>query len=198
MERARSRWERVGLERVPGVMLAPDAQIDAGRVTLHHGCRLTVGARSIVEATLDLERDGAELVVGENCYLGASTFKCAERIEVGDDVELAWNCTVVDHDWESLVFEQRRVDMRQWYRAEKQWDHVAIAPVRIGRRALIGFNAVILKGVQIGEGAVVGVNSVVTRDVPAYAVVAGAPARVIRQLNPAAVRQPAQLAEAGL
>jgi phosphonate metabolism protein (transferase hexapeptide repeat family) len=52
--------------------------------------------------------------------------------------------------------------------------------VTIGHDVWIGHGAVVLPGVQIGNGAVVGANSVVTRDVPAYAVIAGAPAKIIR------------------
>jgi acetyltransferase-like isoleucine patch superfamily enzyme len=54
-----------------------------------------------------------------------------------------------------------------------------ILPVRIGDHADIGVNAVILPGVTIGEGAIVGAGAIVTKDVPAYAKVAGVPARVI-------------------
>jgi acetyltransferase-like isoleucine patch superfamily enzyme len=57
-----------------------------------------------------------------------------------------------------------------------------IAPVRIGRGAWIGQNAIIMPGVTIGAGAVVGALSVVRDDVPARTVVAGIPARVIRSL----------------
>lgn len=56
-------------------------------------------------------------------------------------------------------------------------------PVRVGDDALIGANAVVLEGVQIGEGAVVAAGSVVTEDVPAYSVVAGTPAKVIKQVD---------------
>ena len=183
LSKVNSRWARVRLERNAGITIARDAKIQAGRVMLKPGCTLRVGARSIVEAALDFERDGAEIVIGENCYVGASTLRCAARIEIGSNVEIAWNCSIVDHDWESLVWEQRHVDMRGWYTATKDWTHVPIRPVRICDRALIGFNAVILKGVTVGEGAVVGVGSIVTKDVPPYAVVAGAPARVIRKLE---------------
>lgn len=53
------------------------------------------------------------------------------------------------------------------------------APVRIGAGCWLGVKATVLRGCTVGEGAVVGANAVVTRDVPPYAVVAGAPARVI-------------------
>ena len=57
----------------------------------------------------------------------------------------------------------------------------AIAPIRVGRGAWIGNNAVVLPGVQVGPYAVIGANSVVTADVPEGAIVVGAPARVVRR-----------------
>lgn len=65
-------------------------------------------------------------------------------------------------------------------------------PISIGDDVWVGGAAVICPGVSIGEGAVVGAGSVVTRDVEAFTVVAGNPARVIRQLE----RQPAAAAAA--
>jgi acetyltransferase-like isoleucine patch superfamily enzyme len=59
-----------------------------------------------------------------------------------------------------------------------------IRPTRIGAWADIGTNAVILPGVTIGRGSIVGAGAVVTEDVPAFTVVAGVPARVIRQRLP--------------
>src|SRR4051812_44735536 len=60
---------------------------------------------------------------------------------------------------------------------------LVIKPVRIGFGADIGMNASILPGVQIGAHSIVGTGSVVTRDVPEYAVVAGAPAKILRFRN---------------
>jgi len=77
----------------------------------------------------------------------------------------------------------RRDDVRNWGKGQKNWKHVAHAPVAVKDKAWIGFNVSILKGVTIGEGAVIGACSVVTRDVPAYAVAVGNPARVVRSLT---------------
>lgn len=57
-------------------------------------------------------------------------------------------------------------------------------PVHIGRGVAIGMGAIIMPGVTIGEGAVIGTGSLVTKDIPAWTVAVGRPAKVIRQLSP--------------
>lgn len=64
----------------------------------------------------------------------------------------------------------------------KDWIHVKICPVKICNKVWIGFNSIILKGVTIGEGSIVGAGSVVTKDVPPWTIVAGNPARIIREI----------------
>jgi galactoside O-acetyltransferase len=113
---------------------------------------------------------------------------CHTGIAIGDDVIISWSVTIVDHDSHSLLWDRRRNDVADWMRGEKRWDGITIKPVSIRDKAWIGFGAVILKGVTVGEGAVIGAHSVVTHDVAPYTVVAGNPARVIRQLEPASVR----------
>jgi phosphonate metabolism protein (transferase hexapeptide repeat family) len=61
--------------------------------------------------------------------------------------------------------------------------------VTIGHDVWIGHGAVVMPGVSIGNGAIVGANAVVTRDVPAYSIVAGVPAKPLRQRFPEAIAQ---------
>jgi acetyltransferase-like isoleucine patch superfamily enzyme len=61
-----------------------------------------------------------------------------------------------------------------------------VKPISIGRNVWVGAKATILPGVHIGDNAVIGANAVVTHDVPAYTVVGGVPARVIREIKPSA------------
>ncbi len=69
------------------------------------------------------------------------------------------------------------------------WADVALAwdnkgDIVIGSDVWIGYEAVILQGVQVGDGAIIGARAVVTKDVPPYTVVAGVPARAIKQRFP--------------
>ncbi|MBI5136924.1 MAG: hypothetical protein HZA24_06245 [Nitrospirae bacterium] len=91
----------------------------------------------------------------------------------------------MDHDSHSLAFNERQHDVADWMAGRKDWTHVNRAPVRIRDRAWIGARSMILKGVEVGQGAVVGGGAVVTRDVPPWTIVAGNPARVIRELTDA-------------
>ena len=88
---------------------------------------------------------------------------------VGEHCTLSWDVTVTDSDFHALVVDGV--------------EQPADGPVRIGDRVWIGTRAVVLKGVTIGDGAVVAAGAVVTRDVPAGAVVAGVPARVVRTVD---------------
>ena len=64
----------------------------------------------------------------------------------------------------------------------KDWTNVKMAPVIIENKVWIGFNAAILKGVTIGEGSVIGAMSIVTKNIPPYSIVAGNPARILRDI----------------
>lgn len=88
-------------------------------------------------------------------------------IEIGDDVTLAPNVTVLAHDasmWTALGYTK-------------------IAPVKIGNRVFVGAGTVILPGVQIGDDVIIGANSTVTKSIPNGCVYAGNPARLIRKTD---------------
>ena len=149
-----------------------------------NGCSLVIGAESNIEGALVLEQQSARIVIGSRTHIGGGTVVAAAGlIEIGDDVLVAFDAVIVDHNSHALKFRERRNDVRDWIREKKDWSHVAIAPVKISNKAWIGMRAIVLKGVTIGEGAVVGAGSVVTSDVPAWTIVGGNPARVIRPLT---------------
>lgn len=159
------------------------ALVDCRKISMAPGSTIRVGGDSIVRAKVITEKDGAEISIGQRTYIGASTLVAACSIVIGDDVLISWGVTIVDHDSHSLEFAKRSKDVERWYWVKKDWADVERASVIVGNKTWIGFGATLLKGVTLGEGAVVAACSVVTKDVPAWTLVAGNPARVIRMLK---------------
>lgn len=146
---------------------------------------IVLGNRSLCAAHVVIERPGARLRLGDRSFIGGkSLFSIFESVNIGSDVMISWGCTIADHDSHSLEFRHRARDVENWLEGRKDWSQVRHAPVTIADKVWIGFNCSVLKGVTIGEGAVVAANSNVTRDVAPWTLVAGNPARVIRQLDP--------------
>jgi len=117
---------------------------------------------------------GARIRIGDRVFLTGTILTCRKVIEIGDGTRFAPNVTIVDSDFHVMWPPEQRYQLAP-LEAEKG--------VHIGRNVWIGMNSVILKNVTIGDGAVIGAGSVVTRDIPANALAAGNPARVIRQLD---------------
>jgi acetyltransferase-like isoleucine patch superfamily enzyme len=108
---------------------------------------------------------GNRVMVGYNSQISA-----AASIVIEDDVTVAGGVTIVDH-----VHESHHADTSIFLATISEPQ-----PVHIGRRAFLGVHCFIGPGVQIGEQAVIAANAVVTKNVPAYCVAVGNPARVIR------------------
>jgi len=168
---------------LPNMNIASSARVNYLGIRRRPPTYLTIGEGTMFEGSIVSDRDGSVVVIGRNTFIGSSTIVCAERIEIGDDVLISWGCTIVDHNSHALAWKDRRDDVREYYRGIKNWEKVERKAVTIGNKVWIGFNTIILKGVTVGEGAVVGAGSIVTKDVPAHAVVAGNPARIIRRIE---------------
>ncbi len=137
--------------------------------------RLAIGAQTLLEPgcwiTLAPE---ATISVGEGCFLNRGTMLAAqERIEIGDHVMFANHCFVGDSD--------HRYDDPDLPITHQGF--VARGPVQIGSNVWLGVGCVVTGGVEIGDRAVIGANSVVTADIPSGVIAAGAPARVIREIE---------------
>ena len=172
------------LKRHSNLSIAASARIRYRKLKMREGSRLTIGEGSTLEGMIAFEKDGAEVVIGRNTFIGASLIACATRVEIGDDVLVAWGCTIDDHDSHSTIWSKRKNDLQDLRRGRKDWTHVESRPVKIGNKSWIGMHAIVLKGVEIGEGAIVAAGSVVTKNVQAWTIVGGNPAKVIRTIPP--------------
>lgn len=130
-----------------------------------------------------------EIIIGDEVYLGDDTIlSSAERIKIGRGTMLAHGVHVFDNDSHPLHADLRERDRRIAVGIESgPRDDIVSAPIEIGEDAWIGFNSIILKGVRIGRGSVIAAGSVVTADVPPDTIVAGNPARVVREIGTSAV-----------
>lgn len=178
--------QRARAYRATGVKITLGRRASFNRfgLRMNPGDRLVVGDDSQVSASLRTDRSPATIEIGARTSIGGSLIVAAEKVMIGDDVLISWDVTIVDHDSHNLDFALRKDDAVQWHGGNKDWTHVKIAPVTICDKAWIGLGVTILKGVTIGEGAVVAARSVVTKSVPPWTLVAGNPARVLRQLPP--------------
>lgn len=150
---------------------------------MRSGNRLLIGEKSIFNAKVIFEHRGGEILIGNRTFIGNSLLVCHSKIEIGDDVLMAWGGTIVDHDSHAINWKFRCDDVINWGLGIKNWEHVTRKPVVIKNKVWIGLNVTILKGITIGEGAVIAAGTVVTKDVPPYCIVAGNPARIIRELS---------------
>ncbi len=114
----------------------------------------------------------AKIEIGNDVGMTGATICAQTHILIGDHVNIGANCTIADTDFHPLV---------AWDRRTAPSSGVA-SPIIIEGDNLIGMQALILKGSRIGKGAVIGAGSVVTGVILPHVVVAGNPARVIREL----------------
>ncbi|MEB3196440.1 MAG: acyltransferase [Candidatus Sericytochromatia bacterium] len=115
---------------------------------------------------------GATVRIGENVVINNGTIMSARLgITIEDGAGIGYHALLLDSDGHGLT----------------PLEPIQEGPIHIGRHAWIGSRAIILQGVTVGEFAIVATGAVVTRDVPPFAVVAGVPAKVVKQLDPTGV-----------
>jgi len=132
--------------------------------TFEIGNGVFIGEQSFIQGRFD-----GRCVIGDHAWLGPQSYFDARNLVIEDYVGWGPGAKVLgsQHTGVPVDVPIVQTDLR-------------IEPVRIGAWADIGVNAVILPGVTVGKGAIVGAGAVVTKDVAAFAIVAGVPARFVR------------------
>ncbi len=154
------RWRTDGLVffgRGLELQIARRGRVDFGRF-------VWVGDGTKIRCHEGVVEIGAKTVIGQECTISAY-----QRVRVGEQCVIADRAMFIDFD-HGVVEVERSIRKQGIYMRD----------VEVGANVWIGYGACILRGVRVGDNSIVGTNSVVTKDVPANAVVAGIPARVIR------------------
>jgi acetyltransferase-like isoleucine patch superfamily enzyme len=139
------------------MQIARQGRVDFGRfVWIGHGSKIRCH-EGVVEI-------GPKTVLGQECTISAY-----KRVRIGEQCVIADRAMFIDFD-HGVVEVERPIRQQGIYTRE----------VEVGSNVWIGYGACILRGVRVVDNSIVGTNSVVTKDVPANAVVAGVPARIVR------------------
>ncbi len=152
--------------------IAPDVKLGRN-VRVHafvnlYGCE--IGDDTSIGTFVEIQKG---VKIGARCKIQSHTFIC-EGVTIEDEVFVGHGVNFVNDLFPRATTREGR---RQ---TDVDWQPV---PTLVKRGASVGSGAVLLGGVVVGESAIVGAGAVVTKDVPAGAVVAGNPARVIRMLS---------------
>lgn len=160
LTRAGWRWRTDGLLFLGSgleLQIARQGRVEFGRfVWIGEGTKIRCHEGSV--------EIGAKSVLGQECTISAYG-----RVRIGEQCVIADRAMFIDFD-HGVVEVERPIRQQGIYTRE----------VVVGSNVWIGYGACILRGVHLGDNSIVGTNSVVTKDVPANAVVAGIPARIIR------------------
>jgi acetyltransferase-like isoleucine patch superfamily enzyme len=152
--------------------IAPDVKL--GRdVDIYHfvnlyGCEIGDGTR--IGSFVEIQKG---VSVGRNCKVSSHTFIC-EGVTIEDEVFIGHGVNFINDNYPHATTSSGALQ------SETDWK---VVPSVVKRGASIGTGATILGGVNVGAGAIVGAGSVVTKDVPAGTIVAGNPARIIREIG---------------
>lgn len=130
-----------------------------------YGCRIGAGTR--VGPFVEIQRGAS---IGRRCKIQSHSFIC-DGVEIQDEVFIGHGVLFINDKFPQAV--NQHGDLA----TEEDWE---LLPVVVERGVTIGSGVVLNGGVRVGAGALVGAGAVVTRDVPAGAVVAGVPARLLR------------------
>ncbi len=124
--------------------------------------------------TILVARYKGKISIGNNCGISATTIYSWDKIEIGDGTIIGVNTKIMDTDFHPVDPEAR---------AKHDNKAIKTKPVKIGKNVFIGCNSLILKGTVIGDNCTVGAGSVVSGEFPDNCIIAGNPARIIKNLK---------------
>lgn len=124
-----------------------------------------------------------QIIMGEWSKIGPGTrIEAVTKVEIGKDTAIAAGVTIRDNNSHPISPKYRRKMRRTPHNSVERYSSRSDSkPIIIGENVWIGENARICKGVTIGDNAIIAADSVVTKNVPANAVAAGNPAKIVKE-----------------
>lgn len=146
-------------------------------ISVGAGCYIGKLVQMTATDTFGDQRFTPKIVIGDNCSIGDFSHVTAiNEIRLGNNVRMGKDILITDNSHGAS-------DVKLLEVAPNHRPLVSKGPVIIEDNVWIGAKSSIMPGVHIGKGAIIGAGSVVTKDIPASAMVAGVPARVIKIIN---------------
>lgn len=188
------------LKDVPGATIYEGVRLQRyGTVRVEHPhASVIIGENSVIYESNTLEAYGcATITIGANSILGGARIVSRNAVTIGARCLCSWGVFIQDFDPHSILPEKRRQEVLSMVTsfypslgctlAPEHSDHqmeFSSAPILIGEDVWIGANAIILKGVVLEDGCIVAAGAVVTKGhYPAGSILAGNPAKVVKNLN---------------
>jgi acetyltransferase-like isoleucine patch superfamily enzyme len=147
--------------------------------------RIEIGAHSIVEGELLVFPHGGQITIGKWCYINAGSRLWSDAsISIGNRVLISHGVNVFDNRTHPIS----PIARHQHFREIAEKGHplkidLGGLPIVIEDDAWIAAGAMVLRGTRVGHGAIVAAGAIVVHDVPPFSIVAGNPARVVRELS---------------
>lgn len=147
--------------------------------------RITIGHNSVVGGELFVFAHGGQISIGDWCFIGpGSRIWSGGSINIGNRVLISHNVNIFDNQTHPISPRLRHRQVREIYaRGHPKDIDLQDTELRICDDAWVGAGAIVLRGVTVGKASVVAAGSVVTSNVPEYCIVAGNPARIVRELT---------------
>lgn len=123
----------------------------------------------------------AKILIGSNVGISGATIYSRKEITIGDNTAIGGNTKILDNDFHPIEAETRLKLLNDVHGGDAD-DLIPAKPIHIGKNCFIGCNSIILKGTELGDGCVVGAGAVVCGKFPPNSVIAGNPAKIIREL----------------
>jgi len=146
--------------------------------------KIDIGPGTHITGIIQVFKDCGRVTIGDHCFLGDySRIISAENVQIGNRVQIAHMCSIMDNDVHSIDSEKRHQEfLSNVSNGQIDLFDIPKREIIIEDDVWIASHCIIMKGVKIGRGSVIGAGSVVTKNIPPSVLVHGNPAKIVREI----------------